>query len=52
MAKDHERFSEQETQRRFESALRGAQIAGPRHNESLTPKRVRPQSKKRKKAKS
>jgi hypothetical protein len=44
-------YTAEETQRRFEAALRGAQLAGPKHNESLTPKRVRKQSKKRKKAK-
>lgn len=46
-----DQFSEAETKHRFEAALRGARIAGPKHNESLTPKRVRTQRKKRKKAK-
>jgi hypothetical protein len=50
MAKQPEHYSEQESQRRFEAALRGARLAGPKHNESLTPKRVRPQQKKRKAA--
>jgi hypothetical protein len=45
-------FDDNEAKTRFEMALRGARIAGPKHNESLTPKRVRPQQKKRKKAKS
>jgi hypothetical protein len=40
-------YTEEEAQRRFEAALRGARIAGPKHNESLTPKRVRAQPKKR-----
>ena len=40
-------YTEEETQRRFEVALRGARLAGPKHNESLTPKRVRKQRKKR-----
>lgn len=43
-----ETFDPEETKRRFEAALLGARIAGPKHNESLTPKRVRKQSKKRK----
>jgi len=46
-----DQYSDEETQRRFQAALRGARLAGPKHNESLTPKRVRPQRKKRKKAK-
>ncbi len=46
-----DQFSEAETKHRFEAALRGARIAGPKHNESLTPKRVRTQRKKRKKTK-
>jgi len=45
-------FPIEESKRRFEAALRGARLAGPKHNESLTPKRTRKQSKKRKKAKS
>jgi len=45
-------FSEEETRRRFEAALRGARIAGPQHKESVTPKQTKPQRKKRKKAKS
>jgi hypothetical protein len=47
----HDEFSEQESQRRFEAALRGARIAGPQHTESVPPKRVRKQSKKRKNSK-
>jgi hypothetical protein len=42
----HETYSEPETQRRFDAALRGSRIAGPRHNESLTPKRARKQRRK------
>jgi hypothetical protein len=42
-------YSEHEAQRRFESALRGARIAGPQHKESVTPNRTKPQRKKRKK---
>jgi hypothetical protein len=34
-----ERYDRAEAQRRFEAALRGARIAGPKHNESLTPKK-------------
>jgi len=45
MAKDSERYSEQEAKQRFEAALRGARIAGPRHVESVTPKGAKPQSK-------
>jgi hypothetical protein len=44
-----EKYSPDETRKRFDAALRGARIAGPKHNESLTPKRVRKQRKKRKK---
>jgi hypothetical protein len=35
------------TQKRFEGALRGARIAGPQHNESVTPKRRKAQPKKK-----
>lgn len=45
------KFSDAETQKRFEAALRGARIAGPQHVESLTPKRTKKQSKKKKKSK-
>jgi hypothetical protein len=47
-SKSEERFSEQETSKRFEAALRGARVAGPQHKESVTPKRDKPQRKKRK----
>jgi len=40
-------FTPRETQRRFEAALRGARIAGPQHVGSVTPKRAKPQRKKR-----
>jgi hypothetical protein len=49
MPEKSEKFTPAETQRRFDAALRGARLAGPKHNESLTPKRVRKQRKKRKK---
>lgn len=49
--KDTDSYEPDVAKRRFEAALHGARIAGPKHNESLTPKRVRKQSKKRKKAK-
>jgi hypothetical protein len=45
------KFSEAETQKRMEAALRGARIAGPKHKESVTPKRRGPQQRKPKKAK-
>jgi hypothetical protein len=38
-------YDEKESRLRFEAALRGARIAGPKHNESLTPKRRKKQSK-------
>jgi hypothetical protein len=40
-----DQFSDDETKRRFETALRGARIAGPRHVESVTPKKAKSQSK-------
>jgi hypothetical protein len=46
---DVEQFTAKETQTRFEAALRGARTAGPKHNESLTPKRDRAQPRKKKK---
>jgi hypothetical protein len=52
MAKTSERFSDEETRRRFETALRGARLAGPQHKESVTPKRPKPQRKKRLKKRS
>ncbi len=50
-AQTSEQYSKEEAQRRFEAALRGARIAGPQHVESVTPKRAKPQRKKRRKAK-
>ena len=47
MAKPNENYSEQETQKRFEAALRGARIAGAQHKECVTPKKAAPQRKKR-----
>jgi hypothetical protein len=49
--KEGEHYSKEESRKRFDAALRGARIAGPKHNESLTPKRVRKQRKKRTKVK-
>jgi hypothetical protein len=43
-----DKFSKEETDRRFAAALRGARIAGPRHVESVTPKQGNPQQKKKK----
>jgi len=40
-----DKFSKEETEKRFAAALRGARIAGPRHIESVTPKRPKPQRK-------
>jgi hypothetical protein len=51
-SKSGEQFTEEEARKRFETALRGARLAGPKHNESLTPKRARTQRKKSKKTKS
>jgi hypothetical protein len=51
-SKSHEQFSADESRKRFEAALRGARLAGPQHKESVTPKRVKPQRKKRKKKRS
>jgi len=48
MIKETEKFSAEETRHRFEAALRGARIAGSQHKESVTPKRPKPQRKKRK----
>jgi len=45
MADKKKEFTPEETKRRFESALRGARIAGPQHKESVTPKRAKPQQK-------
>jgi hypothetical protein len=49
-SKSNDQFSKQETQRRFEAALRGARIAGPQHK-SVTPKRATKQQTKKKPAK-
>jgi hypothetical protein len=46
------KYTPSETQARFEAALRGARIAEPQHQESVTPKRAKPQRKKRKKKRS
>jgi len=43
-------YSEAETKKRMEAALRGARIAGPQHK-SVTPKRKPTQRKKKKPAK-
>jgi hypothetical protein len=47
--KTEDRYNETETKHRFEAALRGARIAGPKHKKSVTPKRNSTQLKKRKK---
>jgi hypothetical protein len=52
MSKNSTEFSQEETQRRMEAALRGARIAGPKPNETLTPTSVKARRKKRKKVKS
>jgi len=44
-------FSEHETKRRFEAALRGARLAGHKPMESLTRKKAKAQPKKRSKRK-
>ena len=49
MNKHNEEYGPKVTRERFEAALRGARIAGPKHKESVTPKRKRKQSKKQKK---
>lgn len=40
-----EELEREEARARFEAALRGARIAGPKPNEGLTPKRKRRQEK-------
>jgi hypothetical protein len=40
-------YTKEEMQQRFEAALRGARIAGPKHKESVAPKRGRRQTEKR-----
>lgn len=47
---DADKFSDQETKRRMEAALRGARIAGPQHK-IVTPKRKKAQRGKKKPAK-
>jgi hypothetical protein len=47
--KSDDQYTQKEAASRFEAALRGARIAGPQHNESVTPKRSKPQRKKGKK---
>jgi hypothetical protein len=49
--KKDEQYSEQEAQRRFEAALRGARIAGHKPKEIVTHKHSGPQRKKKQKAK-
>jgi hypothetical protein len=50
MSKPPENFSDEETQKRFTAALRGARIAGHKPMESLTRKKAKKQSKPRKKS--
>jgi hypothetical protein len=45
-------YPKAEVQRRFEAALRGARIAGPQHQQIVTPKQTKLQRKKRKKKRS
>jgi len=49
--KSADQFNKEEAKARFEAALRGARIAGPKHKESVTPKRRGPQQRRIKKAK-
>jgi len=44
-------YTEEETQKRFEAALRGARVAGHKPKDSMTPKRPKAQRSRRKKAK-
>jgi hypothetical protein len=46
------KFSADEARQRFEAALRGARIAGPKHKQSVTPKRRKSKRKKQQKTKS
>jgi hypothetical protein len=46
-----DKFSDDEAKERFVAALRGARVAGHKPMESLTPKRVKAQPKKRAKPK-
>ena len=46
--KTEDRYGEQEAQRRFEAALRGARLAGHKPMKSITPKRPKKQRKPRK----
>jgi hypothetical protein len=50
-SKSNEEFSEQEKRKRFESALKGARLAGHKPMESLTRKKAKAQPKKRQKRK-
>jgi hypothetical protein len=48
MGKPHyDEFTTEETKSHFEAALRSVRIATPLHNESVTPKQGRAQSKKK-----
>jgi hypothetical protein len=44
-AKPDEQFSDEETQRRFEAALRGAREVGHEPMKDISPKRSKPQAK-------
>lgn len=48
---DTEKFSSDETRRRFEAALKGARIAGHKPMESLTKKKPKKKTKKSRRAK-
>lgn len=47
--KSDEKFSERESQKRFEAALRGARIAGHKPMKEVPKKRAEPQGKAKKK---
>jgi hypothetical protein len=49
MDPDEDRYDDKEAKKRFEAALRGARIAGPRHTKSDAPKRPRTPRNRRKK---
>jgi hypothetical protein len=44
-----DQYSQSEAKARFEAALRGARIAGPKPMKDISPKRAKPQHKRRKK---
>jgi hypothetical protein len=44
--KRSDQFSKRETQQRFDAALRGARIAGPKHNEDIKQRSLSKRAKK------